>query len=140
MSAMKRRALVVDDDDGVRFVLREALSRGGWMVTEVNDGAQVEERVAQERYDLILLDLFMPGMNGYEVLRRLRHRQLLRQARGPCPDRADPRPRGRAQEPSQPASLRDSLDTSLGCFLHHESGCLLHGDWQPDDGVRRSSK
>lgn len=71
---MNRRALVVDDDEGVRFVLREALRRGGWTVTELNDGACVEEAVEREAYDLILLDLFMPGMNGYEVLRRLRQR------------------------------------------------------------------
>lgn len=62
----------MDDDRSVRFVVREALRAHGWEVEEVDDGAQVEERLESTRYDLLLLDLYMPGMNGYEVLRRIR--------------------------------------------------------------------
>jgi CheY-like chemotaxis protein len=67
-----RRALIVDDDRSVRFVVREALRNHGWEVEEADDGALVEERLESTRYDLLLLDLYMPGMNGYEVLRRIR--------------------------------------------------------------------
>jgi len=66
------RALIVDDSESIRFVLRQALKRVGWDVAEVEDGSEVEERLARERFDLILLDISMPGMNGLEVLRRLR--------------------------------------------------------------------
>jgi CheY-like chemotaxis protein len=67
-----RRALIVDDDRSVRFVVRQALLSHGWEVEEADDGALVEERLESTRYDLLMLDLYMPGMNGYEVLRRIR--------------------------------------------------------------------
>ena len=69
---LRCRALIVDDDDSVRFVLRRALSGSGWRVADVSDGAEVEQRLQREPFDLVLLDLYMPGMNGFEVLRRLR--------------------------------------------------------------------
>jgi DNA-binding response OmpR family regulator len=62
----------VDDDRSVRFVLRQALRERGWVVEEVEDGSVVEEQLENQRYDLLLLDLYMPGMNGFEVLRRIR--------------------------------------------------------------------
>ena len=71
-AGVARRALIVDDDRSVRFVLREALLGHGWEVEEADDGSQVEERLESTRYDLLMLDLYMPGMNGYEVLRRIR--------------------------------------------------------------------
>lgn len=69
---MVRRALIVDDDRSIRFVLRQSLLAQGWEVEEVEDGSLVEERLESMRYDLLMLDLYMPGMNGYEVLRRIR--------------------------------------------------------------------
>jgi CheY-like chemotaxis protein len=69
---MAGQALIVDDDQSVRFVLREALQETGWSVAEIDDGSLVEEQLEQRRYDLLLLDLYMPGMNGFEVLRRIR--------------------------------------------------------------------
>jgi CheY-like chemotaxis protein len=70
---MTRRALLIDDDESVRFVLRNALGDAGWQVTEIDDGCEAEGALASCRYDLVVLDLYMPGMNGFEVLRRLRH-------------------------------------------------------------------
>jgi DNA-binding response OmpR family regulator len=66
------QALIIDDDQSVRFVLRGALQTHGWTVSEIDDGSLVEEQLVQRRYDLLLLDLYMPGMNGFEVLRRIR--------------------------------------------------------------------
>jgi CheY-like chemotaxis protein len=67
-----RKVLIVDDDQSIRFVLREVLRADGWAVDEVEDGAAVEDQLERQRYDLLMLDLYMPGMNGFEVLRRIR--------------------------------------------------------------------
>jgi DNA-binding response OmpR family regulator len=69
---MNRKVLIVDDEEAIRFVLRRALSEQGWSVDEVEDGAEVEDSLEKKRYDLVILDLYMPGMNGFEVLRLLR--------------------------------------------------------------------
>lgn len=69
---MPRRALLIDDDASVRFVLRNALTETGWQVTEIDDGCEAEDALARQRFNLVVLDLYMPGMNGFEVLRRLR--------------------------------------------------------------------
>ena len=69
---MTRRALLIDDDESIRFVLRNALTEVGWQVSEIDDGCEAEDALAARRYDLVVLDLYMPGMNGFEVLRRLR--------------------------------------------------------------------
>jgi CheY-like chemotaxis protein len=69
---MARRALIVDDDPSLRWVLSTALSDAGWSVVESDDGSSVLERLHAERFELLVLDLYMPGMNGFEVLRQVR--------------------------------------------------------------------
>jgi CheY-like chemotaxis protein len=69
---MARRALIIDDDESVRFVLRNALADTGWQVAEIEDGSEAEDALKATSYSLIVLDLHMPGMNGFEVLRKLR--------------------------------------------------------------------
>jgi CheY-like chemotaxis protein len=71
---MAQRVLLVDDDPSTRFVVGEAMREVGWDVTQVDDGCEVEEQLRTGRFDLVILDLYMPGMNGFEVLRRLRNR------------------------------------------------------------------
>lgn len=66
------RALVVEDHEGMRRVLQRALECGGWEVTAIDDGAGLEDALARERFDLVVLDLRMPGLNGFESLRLLR--------------------------------------------------------------------
>jgi DNA-binding response OmpR family regulator len=68
----KRRALIVDDDDSIRFVIGRALTKAGWLVDDLDDGTAIDEMLEAHRYELIVLDLYMPGMNGYEVLRQVR--------------------------------------------------------------------
>ncbi len=72
---MKRSALIVDDDESTRFVLSRALEGMGWQVVVADDGADVPTLVARHCFDLLLLDLYMPGMNGFEVLRQIRGRE-----------------------------------------------------------------
>jgi DNA-binding NtrC family response regulator len=64
--------LVVDDDDAIRELLDELLTRDGFDVTAVADPTQVEEVVRAQRFHLALLDLMMPRQDGIETLRRLR--------------------------------------------------------------------
>ncbi len=71
---VKRLALVVDDLQDNRAMLRTALEREGWEVVEAEDGRAALEAHARHQPGLILLDLMMPIMDGFEFLRVLRAR------------------------------------------------------------------
>ena len=64
--------LVVDDDDDVREATRALMERNGWDVVAVGSGADALAYLAHERPDLVLLDLHMDDMNGWEVITMLR--------------------------------------------------------------------
>jgi class 3 adenylate cyclase len=65
--------LVVDDNDDNRFTLTRRLAREGYTsVATANDGRQALALLQERRFDLVLLDIMMPEMNGYEVLERLK--------------------------------------------------------------------
>ena len=64
-------ALVVDDIDENRQVMRRMLEREGWTVIEAENGSVGLERVAESRPELILLDLMMPEMDGFEFMDEL---------------------------------------------------------------------
>ncbi|MBI4494088.1 MAG: response regulator, partial [Chloroflexi bacterium] len=72
--AGSRRALVVEDDGSAREMLRRLLEREGWAVVEAENGRVALERVAAQQPDLILLDLMMPEMDGFEFVVELRKR------------------------------------------------------------------
>jgi DNA-binding response OmpR family regulator len=69
---MSARILVVDDDPEIVNLFAYALRRAGYQVEGVLDGRAALERARQAPPDLILLDVMMPGIDGYEVARRLR--------------------------------------------------------------------
>jgi len=71
--------LVVEDDGDVRRVLRRALEGERWSVSEAEHGRAALERMAQRVPDLVLLDLMMPEMNGFEFLEALRERAAWRE-------------------------------------------------------------
>lgn len=66
------RILVVDDDRGVAETVRRMLVAESWVVDVVHDGQTGLERATTERFDVVVLDIMMPGLNGYEVVRRMR--------------------------------------------------------------------
>ena len=68
------RVLVVDDDKGIREFVRTVLADEGYDVTEATDGQEALDRVAQRRPDVILLDMRMPVMDGWEFARTYRER------------------------------------------------------------------
>jgi two-component system nitrogen regulation response regulator NtrX len=68
---MKRSILIVDDEAGIRESLTSILEEEGYRVAAVSSGEECLERLRAERFDLILLDVWLPGMDGLEVLERL---------------------------------------------------------------------
>jgi DNA-binding response OmpR family regulator len=73
-SDLPGRIVVVDDDPTVADVVGRYLVRDGHTVECVHDGAEALRRIAENRPDLVVLDLMLPGIDGLEVCRRLRER------------------------------------------------------------------
>src|SRR5918997_6575405 len=72
------RILVVEDEKQIGDMIAFKLTNGGHQVIRALDGEQAVTLAARELPDLILLDAMMPGLNGFEVLRRLKSDQILR--------------------------------------------------------------
>ncbi|HEX9346145.1 MAG TPA: ATPase, T2SS/T4P/T4SS family [Gemmatimonadales bacterium] len=68
------KVLLVDDEDSLRKVMRDLLERDGYAVTEARDGVQALDQVDRVGPDIIVLDLNLPGLDGYGVLSHLRSR------------------------------------------------------------------
>jgi DNA-binding response OmpR family regulator len=72
MAELKTRILVVDDDQRLRDLLVRYLGGEGHEVKAVPDAAAMDKQLARERYDLVVLDLMLPGEDGLAICRRLR--------------------------------------------------------------------
>jgi len=74
---MKRQytVLAVDDENDVLLIVKTALQVEGYRVFTAADGPEALKTAAEEKPDLILLDIMMPGMDGFEVLTRLRENE-----------------------------------------------------------------
>ncbi len=72
MAELKTRILVVDDDQRLRELLVRYLGGEGYEVKAVPDAAGMDKQLARERYDLVVLDLMLPGEDGLAICRRLR--------------------------------------------------------------------
>jgi diguanylate cyclase (GGDEF)-like protein/PAS domain S-box-containing protein len=66
------RVLIVDDELVNRELLSHALTRNGYRTTKVNNGIEALDRISAEPFDLVLLDVIMPGMDGMECLEKIR--------------------------------------------------------------------
>ena len=66
------RILVVDDDQTTRLVMRKVLTGGGFLTSDAKDGIAALKALRSRRFDLMLLDVWMPRMNGLELLAELR--------------------------------------------------------------------
>ena len=67
-----RRILVVDDEPQIRRIMRAVLVTKGYEVVEAESGEDALKVIRSERYDLMLLDINMPGISGIEVCREVR--------------------------------------------------------------------
>ncbi|MFH1061315.1 MAG: sigma-54 dependent transcriptional regulator [Candidatus Omnitrophota bacterium] len=76
---MAAKILVVDDDQSFRFLLEEALKKEGYNVVSAASGEEALELFQPDKYDLITLDVKMPGIDGFEVLSRIKKISPLQQ-------------------------------------------------------------
>jgi DNA-binding response OmpR family regulator len=67
-----KRIMVVDDEENIRFLYKEELEDEGFTVELAKNGEEALEKLPDFKPDLITLDIKMPGMNGIEVLKRIR--------------------------------------------------------------------
>ncbi|HSV23035.1 MAG TPA: response regulator, partial [Xanthobacteraceae bacterium] len=75
---MKRCILVVEDQEDNRRILRDLLTNRGYKLVEAEDGEQALAMAERQRPDLILMDVQIPLLDGYEVTRRLKADPQLR--------------------------------------------------------------
>ena len=105
--------LVVDDDDRLRELLRKYLSENGLLVTTAGDAAEARRRLASLAFDLIVLDLMMPGESGLDFARDLRRSDsvpiLMLTAMGEAEDRIAGLERGADDYLTKPFEPRELL-------------------------------
>jgi DNA-binding response OmpR family regulator len=70
-----KRILIVDDEENIRFLYKEELEDEGFTVDLAKNGEEALDKVDHFQPDLITLDIKMPGLNGLEVLKRIREQK-----------------------------------------------------------------
>lgn len=76
MNTIQKRILIVDDDDEIRELLEFDVSQSGYFVDTAKDGLEGLNKVLNNTYDLVLLDVMMPKMNGFDVCKNIRQAKL----------------------------------------------------------------
>ena len=72
MANSKVHILIVDDDDRIRNLLKDFLSEKNFIVSTAEDDDEAKIKIGYLKFDLIILDVMMPGQNGYELTREIR--------------------------------------------------------------------
>ena len=68
---MPGRVLVVDDDESIRLLIQRLLGKHGFAVETASDGGAALDMISKDGYDALVLDLMMPRVDGFTVLRQL---------------------------------------------------------------------
>jgi len=76
MNAGRKRLLLVEDETGLVLTLTDRLTNEGYKVTHAGDGEKGEKLAAEGHFDIILLDIMLPGKNGFDIIRDLRKRGI----------------------------------------------------------------
>jgi two-component system OmpR family response regulator len=74
------RVLVVDDEPAIRALIAKIVERAGYVVDSARDGAEAIEKLEASQYDVLVIDLMMPNVDGYDVVEHLRKRGAPRPA------------------------------------------------------------
>lgn len=136
--ADSRHILIVDDEPNVRLVFRTALEAPEWRVSTASDGEAALMWLENAAFDLVLLDLQMPGLGGMDVLRRLREEGhevavVIITAHGSVPDAVEAMKLGAIDflaKPLRPEALRakviEVLERNAAC-ANEEHACHAVG-------------
>ena len=119
MSPVGTRILTVEDDERIRTAVKMALEDEGWVVEEADSGEEALDSFNRHPSDVVLIDIMLPGVDGFEVCRSIRRAERRPDRDGHRPrrhPRRRRRPRGggrrlphqavRARRSSRPASAR----------------------------------
>ena len=77
MENNKNHILIVDDDDRIRNLLKDYLSENSYIVSTAENADQAKKRLEYIKFDMIILDVMMPGQNGYELTKEIREKSLI---------------------------------------------------------------
>ncbi len=72
MKNNKRHVLIVDDDDRIRDLLKDFLTENNYIVSTAENGEQTKNKLNFIKFDIIILDVMMPGQNGYELTKEIK--------------------------------------------------------------------
>ena len=73
MENNKNHILVVDDDDGIRNLLKDYLKDNGYIVSAAENADQAKNKLKYLKFDIIILDVMMPGQNGYDLTKEIKN-------------------------------------------------------------------
>ena len=129
---MKPRVLLVEDESGLRLTLTDRLASEGYAVDIAADGEAGLKRAAESQYDLIILDVMLPKMSGFDVCREVRHRGvatpiLMLTARGQVVDRVVGLKLGADDYLTKPFEMIE-LIARLEALLRRRAGAQPGGD------------
>jgi DNA-binding response OmpR family regulator len=118
---MGKRVLLIEDEPNIIEAIRFILSRDGWIVETHSDGATAVAAVDAKLPDIIILDVMLPGLSGFDILRRLRESEahqtrpiLMLTARGQKKDRDMAQAAGVSAFMTKPFSNSEMLDAVRG--------------------------
>ena len=74
---MPKKILLIEDDDMLRDLITKRLTKGGYQIVQSIDGISGLKAVEDEKPDLVLLDIVLPGIDGYEILGKIKNNALL---------------------------------------------------------------
>ena len=72
MENNKNHILIVDDDDRIRNLLKDYLSENNYIVSTAENADQAKEKLLYLKFDILILDVMMPGQNGYELTKEIK--------------------------------------------------------------------
>jgi two-component system phosphate regulon response regulator PhoB len=125
-SIRRHRVLVVEDEDNIALAIEYIVTREGWSHDRIANGGEAVRRIRETRPDVVLLDVMLPEVSGYEICRQVREdptlsavRILMMTARGSAVERAKGLQHGADDLVLKPFDMKD-LQASIRRLLPQE--------------------
>ena len=131
-----KHLLIIDDDIELCELLEEYLSAEGFQISKIHDGEEGFKAATEESFDLVILDVMLPGMNGFDVLRNIREKSsvpvIMLTARGEEVDRIVGLEMGADDYLAKPFNARELVARIRAVFRRSQKS-----DKQPSSGSRK---